>query len=97
MATFLSPTPTRPSTATQELLEPEKEFNICLVGSGGVGTIAALVLEKCGRARVTVVLRGSYDVVNEKGFDIESVDHGNLKGWKPSRGKLWFLSCQVKG
>ncbi|KAH9219812.1 ketopantoate reductase PanE/ApbA C terminal-domain-containing protein [Leptodontidium sp. 2 PMI_412] len=82
MATFLSPGPTRPSTATQE---PEKEFNICLVGSGGVGTIAAVVLEKSGRARVTVVLRSSYEVVNEKGFDIESVDHGDLMGWKPSR------------
>ncbi|KAH7348587.1 2-dehydropantoate 2-reductase family [Rhexocercosporidium sp. MPI-PUGE-AT-0058] len=82
MATFLSPGPTRPSTATQE---PEKEFNICLVGSGGVGTIAALVLEKSGRARVTVVLRGSYGVVSEKGFDIESVDHGDFIRWKPSR------------
>ncbi|EKD21266.1 uncharacterized protein L3040_000694 [Drepanopeziza brunnea f. sp. 'multigermtubi'] len=82
MATFLSPAPTRPSTATQEA---EKEFNICLVGSGGVGTIAAVVLEKSNKARVTVVLRGSYELVNEKGFDIESVDHGSLKGWKPSR------------
>ncbi|CZS93329.1 related to 2-dehydropantoate 2-reductase family protein [Rhynchosporium agropyri] len=82
MATFLSPGPTRPSTATQEA---EKEFNICLVGSGGVGTIAALTLEKSGRAKVTVVVRGSYGVVSEKGFDIESVDHGDLKGWKPSR------------
>ncbi|KAG4437757.1 hypothetical protein IFR05_006742 [Cadophora sp. M221] len=82
MATFLSPGPTRPSTATQE---PEKEFNICLVGGGGVGTIAAVVLEKSGRARVTVVLRGSYGVVSERGFDIESVDHGDLMGWKPSR------------
>lgn len=85
MATFLSPGPTRPSTATQE---SDKEFNVCLVGSGGVGTIAAVVLEKSGRARVTVVLRGTYDIVSEKGFDIESVDHGELRGWKPSRGEF---------
>lgn len=61
------------------------------MGSGGVGTIAAVVLEKSGRARVTVVLRSSYEVVNEKGFDIESVDHGDLMGWKPERGELRFL------
>jgi ketopantoate reductase len=66
---------------------PEKEFNICLVGSGGVGTIAALVLEKSGRARVTAVLRSKFDIVNEQGWDIESVDHGRLKNWKPSRGE----------
>ncbi|KAK6582395.1 hypothetical protein PZA11_004803 [Diplocarpon coronariae] len=82
MATIFSPTPTRPSTATQDL---DREFNVCLVGGGGVGTIAALVLEKSKRARVTLVLRGSYGVVSEEGFDIESVDHGQLKGWKPSR------------
>ncbi|TVY41112.1 Uncharacterized protein LSUB1_G002392 [Lachnellula subtilissima] len=62
-----------------------KEFNICLIGSGGVGTIAALVLENSGRANVTAVLRSSYDIVNEKGWDIESVDHGPREGWRPSR------------
>jgi len=65
----------------------EKEFNVCLVGSGGVGTIAAVVLEKSGKARVTAVLRSKFEVVNEHGWDIESVDHGRLKNWKPSRGK----------
>jgi ketopantoate reductase len=74
MSSLLSPT------------TPEKEFNICLVGSGGVGTIAAVVLEKSGRARVTAVLRSKFDIVNEQGWDIESVDHGRLKNWKPSRG-----------
>ncbi|PBP16030.1 2-dehydropantoate 2-reductase family [Diplocarpon rosae] len=82
MATIFSPTPTRPSTASQD---PDREFNICLVGGGGVGTIAAVVLEKSQRAKVTVVLRGNYGVVSKEGFDIESVDHGQLKGWKPSR------------
>jgi hypothetical protein len=39
------------------LLSPitsEKEFNICWVGTGGVGTIAAVVLEKSDRAKVTL-------------------------------------------
>jgi ketopantoate reductase len=52
------------------LLSPttsEKEFNICLVRIGGVGTITAVVLEKTGRARVTVVLRSKFEVVNEHG------------------------------
>lgn len=56
-----------------------------------------MVLEKSGRARVTVVLRGGYDVVNEKGFDIESVDHGELKGWKPSRGMFHFSFRTFRG
>lgn len=67
----------------------EKEFRICLVGAGGVGTIAALVLEKSNRANVTVVLRSAFQLVSERGWDIESVDHGSLRGWKPSRG----MSC----
>jgi ketopantoate reductase len=63
-----------------------KQFNVCLVGSGGVGTIGSVVLEKSGRAKVTAVLRSKYKAVSERGWDIESVDHGVLKGWKPNRG-----------
>lgn len=62
--------------------------NICLVGSGGVGTITSLVLEKSGHANVTAVLRSTYAVVKERGWDIDSVDHGILKEWQPTRGKL---------
>ena len=61
------------------------KFNVCLIGSGGVGTIGSVVLENSGRASVTAVLRSKFKVVSEKGWDIESVDHGTLKGWKPSR------------
>jgi ketopantoate reductase len=68
--------------------EDESKRNICLIGSGGVGTIASLVLEKSGRAKVTVVLRSRYEVIKEKGWDIESIDHGELKGWRPSGGKF---------
>ncbi|KAK2746155.1 hypothetical protein FQN55_005784 [Onygenales sp. PD_40] len=59
--------------------------SIIVVGSGGVGTIATLVLEKSRRARVTAVLRCRYAVVKEKGWNIDSVDHGKLAAWKPSR------------
>lgn len=60
--------------------------NVLLVGGGGVGTIAALNLELSGRTNVTVVLRSNYQRVVDFGFDITSVDHGTIKGWKPSRG-----------
>ena len=62
-------------------------LNICLVGCGGVGTIASIVLEKSKRAKVTAVLRSNYDLVTEKGFDVDSIDHGKLFGWKPSTSK----------
>jgi 2-dehydropantoate 2-reductase len=59
--------------------------NILLVGSGGVGTIAAFTLESSGLAEVTAVVRSDYDKVISSGYQIESVDHGSLQGWKPHR------------
>lgn len=64
-----------------------KLLNIILIGSGGVGTIAALCLSKSGRARVTTVLRSKYEIIKTQGWDIDSVDHGVFKGWKSDRGK----------
>lgn len=63
-------------------------LNICLIGAGGVGTISAYVLEKSQRARVTAVLRSNYELVKDQGFDIESVDHGVVRAWKPSTSKF---------
>ena len=60
-------------------------YKVCLIGSGGVGTIASLVLTKSGQAEVTAVLRSKYQYVAEHGWDIESVDHGTLANWKPHR------------
>lgn len=51
------------------------------------------MLEKSGQAKVTAVLRSKFDIVNEQGWDIESVDHGRLKNWKPvevSSRNMWF-------
>lgn len=76
--------------ATRSRVNSGKEFGICLVGCGGVGTIAALVLEKSGRAKVTAVLRSSYEIVSQKGWDIESVDHGPREGWRPARGSYLY-------
>jgi ketopantoate reductase len=60
--------------------------NTILIGTGGVGSIAALNLERGGRAAVTVVLRSSYEIVKARGFNIESIDHGTIKGFRPSQG-----------
>ena len=68
-------------------MDEKRKHKVCLIGSGGVGTIAAVVLEKSGRAEVTTVLRSRFEIVQQKGWDIDSVDHGVLRGWRPSRGK----------
>ncbi|KAL2429126.1 hypothetical protein ABEF95_013425 [Exophiala dermatitidis] len=59
--------------------------NVLLVGSGGVGTMAAFSLQASGRAEVTAVLRSNYASVKSNGFNIDSVDYGNHKGWKPAK------------
>ena len=60
--------------------------NVLLVGSGGVGTMGAYALETGGLATVSAVLRSNYETVMEKGFSIDSIEHGNgIKGWKPSK------------
>ncbi|KAI8938848.1 hypothetical protein NX059_004710 [Plenodomus lindquistii] len=64
------------------MTDPKK--TVLIVGGGAVGTIAAVNLEVGGLATVTIVLRSNYNVVNEKGYTIESCDHGHLSGWKPS-------------
>ncbi|KAL4940157.1 hypothetical protein BDV06DRAFT_213691 [Aspergillus oleicola] len=62
-----------------------KKANILLFGGGAVGTIAALNLESGGLAEVTSVLRSNYQVVKDRGYTIDSIDHGKLAGWKPSK------------
>ncbi|KAF4970125.1 hypothetical protein FZEAL_10108 [Fusarium zealandicum] len=57
---------------------------ILLVGCGGIGCMAALNLEYGGRAAVTAVLRSSYRTVKESGFTINSVDHGQVRGFRPT-------------
>jgi ketopantoate reductase len=58
--------------------------NVLLVGSGGVGTMAAYNLESGGLSSVTSVLRSNYEAVEQNGFTITSLDHGYARGWKPS-------------
>ncbi|KAL2839740.1 putative ketopantoate reductase [Aspergillus pseudoustus] len=65
--------------------QAKPKYEICLIGSGGVGTIASLVLTKSSLARVTVVLRSKYAYVAQHGWEIDSVDHGKIPGWRPYR------------
>ncbi|KAF2195697.1 hypothetical protein K469DRAFT_734195 [Zopfia rhizophila CBS 207.26] len=60
-----------------------RKRNVLVVGGGAVGAIAALNLEVGGLVTVTAVLRSNFKIVNERGYDIESCDHGVLKAWKP--------------
>ncbi|ATY64239.1 Ketopantoate reductase [Cordyceps militaris] len=68
-------------------------LDICVVGAGGVGTIAAYVLENSQRARVTAVLRSNYALVKERGFDIDSIDHGKVTNWRPHNVVSGFASA----
>lgn len=55
-----------------------------IIGMGGVGTMAAYALETGGKAEVTAVLRSNYNAVENNGFDIHSLEYGEIKGWKPT-------------
>lgn len=57
---------------------------VLVVGSGGVGTIAALSLSLNGKCEVTLVVRSDYDHVSQNGYSIKSVSYGTFSGWKPS-------------
>lgn len=72
---------------------PDTKANVLLVGSGGVGTMAAYALEKGGKTSVTAVLRSNYKAVNEEGFHINSIQHGNVKNWKPSISESFLRSA----
>lgn len=89
----MSPTPTAKSFSRTKkntcdrmgsLGFDDPKYNVLVIGSGGVGTMAAFALEKGGKATVTAVLRSNFAVVEKRGFDIESRDHGTILGWRPS-------------
>jgi ketopantoate reductase len=60
--------------------------SILLVGGGAVGTIAAVNIEAGGLGEVTLVARSNYQQIKEDGFEINSVDHGELHRWRPTNG-----------
>ncbi len=62
-----------------------EKARVLLVGSGGIGTLTAFNLEQGGLASVTAILRSNYAAVKEKGFTIDSCDHGKFEGWRPTK------------
>ncbi len=59
------------------------KFNVLLIGTGGVGTIVAYGIDYVGKANLSVVVRRDYSKVIESGWDLNSCDYGEIKGWKP--------------
>ncbi|KAJ5273091.1 ketopantoate reductase PanE/ApbA C terminal-domain-containing protein [Penicillium angulare] len=57
---------------------------VLLVGTGGIGTVSAYHLEKGGLAEVTAVMRSNYEAAMKNGIDIDSVQFGQIKAWKPT-------------
>ncbi|GKT76205.1 hypothetical protein ColTof4_08628 [Colletotrichum tofieldiae] len=66
---------------------------VLLVGGGGIGTMAALNLERGGLAEVTAVLRSNFEIVSRKGFSIKSCDHGSLENWRPTQSQSAAHRC----
>lgn len=61
---------------------------ILIVGTGGIGTVSAYSLEKGGQAEVTAVMRSNYEAAMKDGIDIDSVQYGQVKGWKPTASEM---------
>ncbi|ETS83596.1 hypothetical protein PFICI_05472 [Pestalotiopsis fici W106-1] len=62
----------------------EHQANILLIGGGALGAMAALNMETGSRAVVTAVLRSNFAVVNKKGYEFKSCDHGDIPSWRPT-------------
>lgn len=67
------------------LAQPKSE--ILVVGCGGIGALCAYNLEVGQLASVTAVLRSNYQAVVSTGFNISSLEHGEVTHWRPSRGE----------
>ncbi|KAJ9130768.1 2-dehydropantoate 2-reductase [Pleurostoma richardsiae] len=46
--------------------------------------MGAYALEKAGKATVTAVLRSNFPSVEKNGFQITSLDHGEIRNWRPT-------------
>lgn len=57
---------------------------VLIVGTGGIGTVSAYSLEQGGKAEVTAVMRSNYNAAVKDGIDLDSVQYGQVKGWKPT-------------
>lgn len=56
---------------------------VLVVGSGGVGAVAALSLTLNGKCETTLVVRSDHDKVVAEGYTFRSVTYGNFDNWRP--------------
>lgn len=62
------------------------DCKVLIVGTGGVGLIAALNLEEISKSAKTVCLvRSNHEKLVTEGYKVESVNYGNFDNWKPSK------------
>ncbi|SCU82616.1 LAMI_0C00144g1_1 [Lachancea mirantina] len=59
--------------------------NVLIIGTGGVGSIVAYGIDYLNKSNLAIVVRRDYEKVKSQGYDVESVDYGTVKGWKPSK------------
>ncbi|KAJ2922390.1 hypothetical protein H1R20_g14704, partial [Candolleomyces eurysporus] len=60
--------------------------DVLLVGFGAVGAVSdSLILKRSNLARVTIVARSNYDLVDREGLHFVSGKYGDIRGWKPDR------------
>ncbi|KAH3902681.1 related to ketopantoate reductase [Saccharomycodes ludwigii] len=58
--------------------------NALIIGTGGVGVIAAYSLSFQNKCNVSAVVRSDYDyLTNSSGYNITSCDYGKVENWKP--------------
>lgn len=63
----------------------ERRYEVLFVGMGAVGTMVAYAIQNGGKANITAVLRSNYCLVKDKGFNIDSIDHGkDIREWRPT-------------
>ncbi|SCU82121.1 LAMI_0B09010g1_1 [Lachancea mirantina] len=71
--------------------------NVLLVGAGGVGTIVAYGIDYVSKSNLSIVVRRDYEKVKDAGYAIQSVDYGNIEGWKPQNIYPSVESAAVPG
>ncbi|KAK8441624.1 hypothetical protein ACI3LY_000066 [Candidozyma auris] len=63
------------------LFSKKMPSKVVVVGSGGVGSMAAYALSL--NAETTAIVRSDYNQVSKHGFSIESVDYGTIESFMP--------------
>ncbi|KIJ55437.1 hypothetical protein M422DRAFT_240060 [Sphaerobolus stellatus SS14] len=60
-------------------------LEVCVVGIGALGMMYSYLLEKTGEVRVTAVCRSNYEILKNRGIDLESEKYGAVKRFQPFR------------